>query len=400
MQFRFLHILLFCFYFFYTLALVAKDSTKFRINAIEAISGKGIVRENFYHFPPHGSAYIASISLIEVLPAYFSKRVIPFNFTSKGSVFNVVTYGNNYELGFSLNAVRFAELKLLNTRFFDLQFRIAGGLGFVNRTWDAEKRPNNVGMSLPINFSGQVYLFSNFKIHPKWFLYAGGGFFHVSNGHVHLPNFGLNVLSTTVGLRFNYRQAPEFVPQSKFKPYNLLGGSFGIGLQEYGDARIAFVPGSKPVYQANIFAGRRLTEYVQLNIGLAAKTFTHYYEQSIAEGVEPYASSPFKSASGVFAFISSNFIFGNAGAHFSLGYNLIKTPFYDYFFDNYVRKKDPYKFLDSNFSNRYGFFYSTKKLFKLNNAEMKIGLYINGNYFDADFTEICVSYAGIFGRKN
>lgn len=86
------------------------------------------------------------------------------------------------------------------TRKTSLQWRIGYGFAYVNRTYEKEDNLKNNVISQRLNFTINGQLNFNARITSSVMFNMGIGLFHISNGALKKPNFGLNLPSLHAGV--------------------------------------------------------------------------------------------------------------------------------------------------------------------------------------------------------
>jgi hypothetical protein len=106
--------------------------------------------------------------------------------------------GNNEILGNYWGAYGFIEFPFVNTKFYQLMWKMGSGLGYTKKVYDQELNPNNVAMSSHVNALVSFGLKSNFHF-GRNAITLGLDLTHFSNGAFKVPNLGINLPYLSLG---------------------------------------------------------------------------------------------------------------------------------------------------------------------------------------------------------
>lgn len=126
-----------------------------------------------------------------------------------GSLGNQRIYGQAHSL------YGFFEAPLWNlARSVYLNYQMSAGLSYITRTFDLDKNIYNIAIGTHLNLHYQLSLLAGYRLTPTYHVVAGLGLTHFSNGKIHSPNKGLNLISTTVGIRYRFNDQPSQQPRN------------------------------------------------------------------------------------------------------------------------------------------------------------------------------------------
>lgn len=108
----------------------------------------------------------------------------------------------------------YLNVPMLRSKSWLLYFRVGTGFGYVSRPYDYFKNPTENAIGSHANNFTQFRLGAEYRLSDHWRLQAGGAFSHFSNGASELPNYGVNLPSTFVALRW----APKGIRAADFLP--------------------------------------------------------------------------------------------------------------------------------------------------------------------------------------
>ncbi len=129
-----------------------------------------------------------------------------YNYPSLGAGFSRINLGHD-ALGQASSLFGYTDIRLTRGTNFSSGFKLALGLGHFNRVYDSDTNPLNVAVSTNINLYFNLAYFFTYNLNDHLSLRAGAGLVHFSNGAYKKPNRGLNVLQTSIGVK--YRFSPD-----------------------------------------------------------------------------------------------------------------------------------------------------------------------------------------------
>ena len=118
-----------------------------------------------------------------------------------GIALTYFNFNNPKELGGSLNAILFAEPKLIYGRI-NINLRAGMGLSYITKVYDADTNPRNLFFSKQL--SGILLAGLNIKTHvaPRWAMSLSVIYNHISNGGTRQPNKGMNFPAIGFGTEY------------------------------------------------------------------------------------------------------------------------------------------------------------------------------------------------------
>jgi hypothetical protein len=159
-----------------------------------------------------------------------------YNFPEKGISLYFSNLGNPTQLGNALALVPYMNLPVNKKR--NLQIKSGVGIGYFNTTYNQTDNNLNNVISSNLTVCINAQLQKNWKISDRFELYNKIGMTHFSNGAFKMPNLGINLVTTSLGLRFSDSSTPVFERKDKRnfeknkKAYFELG--LASGLKEVG----------------------------------------------------------------------------------------------------------------------------------------------------------------------
>ncbi|MFN3405765.1 MAG: acyloxyacyl hydrolase [Cytophagaceae bacterium] len=162
---------------------------------------------------------------------------------------------------------------IFRTKRIEMLYRIAFGIGYVEKRFHESKNSNNFLISARINhaLNGQITLRA--KISEKVVISTGVGLLHLSNGAFKMPNLGINVPSAFLGIGINSGKSCNVIKDSlpEFRKKIDWNIAVSAGLKELPSQRgNKYFAGSVSVYP-----NFRVTRKSGLNAGL-----DYFYDKS------------------------------------------------------------------------------------------------------------------------
>ncbi len=308
--------------------------------------------------------------------------------------------GNNENLGQEISLVPFISLNASNKLKNSWHFKFGLGGSYFTKKYEEETNPFNKAIGSSLNWTFQAFVYHQLLVSEHFNMRIGGGFWHSSNSHTQLPNFGLN--SAMLSLSFNYylteidpdfrkEKHPEKTPKQPF-----IQTRVGLGMHEFGST-IGPVGGpKKPVYTIDFDYGYLFNHQLKAYAGLFYRFYQSFYDYSKEN---PTNSSPAKQASNINFHLGIEYLLGHVGMNVEGGINLYK-PFYDEYYDLY-ENGDPFnEFRMALFSTRLGMNLYLKNTNKNPKNNLALGAHINANFGKADFGEVGLMYMRVLASKN
>lgn len=167
--------------------------------------------KNNHHFEKLGLVNLSGMNLGIEFPSEQQRPWQQYlNNSTLGIGLSVIDWNSQY-LGQAIAMYPYLLIPAVRTEQFQFNFKVAGGLGYVNETWytqevhdpnvyfDDNAMTNNVfGCHLNAYLSAGVN--ANYYVNRNVALHGEFGYFHMSNGRTCMPNLGANILYGGVGV--------------------------------------------------------------------------------------------------------------------------------------------------------------------------------------------------------
>jgi hypothetical protein len=115
-------------------------------------------------------------------------------------------YGNSGSreyIGHITALVPYIQFSLFNSTFFYGGFRVGMGGAWVEKIFNPETDYENLIIGSHLNFCANLMALAGMHVIPRTSLDIGISFTHISNGSVKLPNYGLNPVSLSAGIKYD-----------------------------------------------------------------------------------------------------------------------------------------------------------------------------------------------------
>ena len=218
---------------------------------------------------------------------------------------------------------------------------------------------------------------------------------HASNGHVQVPNAGMNIVTGDIGLKYYFNeniQKEKITNNYKNKKNNKyfnLNFKIGIGVHEFAQTIGPVGTPKHNIYTGAIFLSKRLGLVNKIYFGFNGKYYTDFY--NFIDTANYYVDNYHLKSSIFTSFVGIEFIIGQFALFGQAGYNFY-TP---------LRKKRLYKNIENikffhiselYISTRGGLKYYLLDVNKYKHNNIFIAVAIKANFGQADFPEISIGY--------
>jgi len=313
------------------------------------------------------------------------------NLASTGIAVYYSNFGNDEIVGDAISLIPFININLNKKE--TLAFKFGLGTSYFFKKYHPEDNPINTAVSTDFTWAFQAFLYYNAHLKNNKTIKVGTGYLHQSNGHVQLPNAGLNTvllsLSTSfeVSKKYVAKKKPLDLNQYDRKNQAFYSIRYGQGFQKFYNKQSDL----KAVNSFEIYGGLLLKNVLKLSTGITYSFYHQYYDYINETGIEPYAQNSFWNASNIYLSIGVEALLGRVGIDWEGGLNIYK-PFYE---QHYILEEgeldDTYE-LKKLFLGRLGL-----KLYAINTIKQPknnfyLGVHIKSNLSQADYTEVTIGY--------
>lgn len=340
------------------------------------------------------------------------------NYPKTGISIGYTDFGNSEKVGHAYSAMPFMEFSIFKQKIEGLNLQIGIGASYTDTQYNAITNPFNKAITTKINWSFRSFLYYDIFKSSSIDWRFGLGYLHHSNGHTNLPNQGLNSLAASLSTKIDAKpkKVNDFEKTAfTSKSQTYLSFRFGLGQNVLSEK----LNTKKEVFTVSASAGKILNNTFKFGGGFYYRFYEHYYDYIkgngtlVEEQLPHFKENPFGYATNFGLFATSELLMDHFGFEFDLGLNIYK-PFYKidwqlnkgYSFENgygetieTLGELDWYYEIKRTVSARLGLKYY---LWTTNNApkhNIFIGVHINSNLGQADFTELSAGYVYRFNLK-
>ena len=292
-----------------------------------------------------------------------------WRFPSWGIAASFTRFGNDSLLGNGFAIVPYFHIPLIRKKNFHFDWRVAAGLGYLPKPFDRTNNFGNDVIGSHINNCTSFHFEAGWKISSHVQLNGGAALTHFSNGHVHLPNLGINLITGFLTARYFFadQKEVEFLADtfSKTKMHWLFNLHAGIGWTERGGA-------DGPTYQVYVATasfGREVSRinsvYTGLEVSYNAGVAAYLFSQEQFAGDEMYQSTRWNWL------IADELKIGHFATRGQIGFYLYKT-----------------KFMPAPYYEKLGFFWYPYQAKNQKPFKTGIGVQLMTHLGDAEFVEI------------
>jgi len=321
-------------------------------------------------------------------------------------------FGNDPVFGQALTVMPHLKFKSFNNDHWNTYLGL--GASYFTTEFDPIENPLNFAVSTDITWSFRIQINYQLWKSEQWQWNTGVAYMHHSNGHTSLPNNGWNSFTASLSASFLAPQTINIQEDKidKKSDYEYISIFNGLGVNVFSD--IDYFNRNKKVITIGFEYGKVHNHTFKYGIGAFYRIYEHYYNylndnEFLVRDGERFAylkEDPWNNASNIAVYGKGELLLGHIGLELAVGLNLYKPTFkIDYYinngWDNVPREiPDFWQFADFDTSyklknlinTRIGINYyplGTDELLKNN---FYIGVHMNANFGQADFSEVRLGY--------
>ncbi len=198
-----------------------------------------------------------------------------YNYPTWGFGFYGVNFFNDDELGSPSAIYAFINAPFVRFKKWSINYEVGFGLTYNWVPFDQETNPYQYAIGskrtvfIDVGANADINLGKNFN------LTAGFTFTHFSNGATKVPNFGINMFAPRLGLKYIFKERPEFIRQEKpkyLKEWEFVGvfspavKELGFMLTESGDT--SYVSETYGIFTVSAGIQRQVSHKTKFGAGL------------------------------------------------------------------------------------------------------------------------------------
>lgn len=324
-----------------------------------------------------------------------------YNYPTVGLSLAYTDLDNPHLLGNEFSAVSYLLFKSSRCKINCSYFKVGMGAAYFTTHYNSIDNRKNVFIGAPFTWSFQAFLY-RYIYNNQWLhLKLGAGYLHCSDGHIQLPNFGLNSAVVSLSSQFftnkinHYNLYPDENPELDHSKQYFIQIRDGNGLQEFGGKDGPSGSSKKGVYSLALSGGIIAKEQLKLRAGLTYRYYQHYYEYITQIPYQPLDNAPVWNSSNIFVSIGCEFLVGHFGMDVEEGINLFK-PFYPKFYQMFERGPDIDLTSKKLIATRFGLNYYLINTTKKPHNNIYIGANLAANFGQADFSELSIGFTHTF----
>ncbi len=139
------------------------------------------------------------------------------NFPQTGAGIVYGATGSRQFIGKAISVYPFVIFPFIRSRRFQSSIKVGTGISYIQKPYNIVTNHKNT--LIGSHFNNYIHLSQHNELRLTKHLFFNGGiaFTHISNGNIKLPNYGLNYVLLTTGLRYAFHQTPIKDTSSKHK---------------------------------------------------------------------------------------------------------------------------------------------------------------------------------------
>lgn len=118
---------------------------------------------------------------------------------------------NPVVVGNATAMIGYINFPLVRRENFQFSFQAGAGLGYLSKKFDPVTDHKNMGIGSHLNSTIRVSFLSQYKISKNIFLHLNYGITHFSNAAYRLPNLGINNISLSGGMSYQFSEPEKFL---------------------------------------------------------------------------------------------------------------------------------------------------------------------------------------------
>lgn len=306
-----------------------------------------------------------------------------YNYPTVGTTLRASYLGDESIFGYQFSLYPYLNFRL-NSKKKPLYIRTGIGLAAFTTQYDPIENPNNQLNGSTFSWCFNISFYQTLVELKNYELRLTAGFFHASNGHLQIPNYGVN--AGLIGFEIATKQVNKSrdpLEVRHLKPYWVLELNSGLGLHELAATTQPVGTPKFGIGQINANLGYVWREHLKIKAGVAGRYYNSYFSSLTDSLRDP----SFMDASSVSIMLGAEFLFGHIGLDIEEGINVYK-PFFKEFYDRYEGRSHSDYVLKSLISSRLGVNYYLFKCNTTRKLNVKLGAHINANYTQADFADM------------
>jgi hypothetical protein len=293
--------------------------------------------------------------------------------------------GNKRELGNVFGFVPNMTLNAANKKWYAPRITLGLGVAYFNNPFNDPENVTNLYIGSSFTAMGYASVYVQPRLRVNLDLKAGISVFHCSNGHVQIPNLGINLPALNIGIVYkpsalpeNFTKNPVVLPKAKIH-VNIRAG---MGVHQLARTTEPIGTAKYAVYVSDIYISRRFGAINNVQAGIEINHYNSYYNYIVRENM--FGSDRKLKATVVTAFLGHEFMIGHVSLLSQGGIN-IYNPFYREYVKQFKSDQGIKTELKKYISTRLGLQYYIWDPKYCTRHNIFVGAYIKANFGQADF---------------
>lgn len=317
-----------------------------------------------------------------------------YNFPKPSLLIAFGGLGNQKDLGSFVGIAPNMTLNAISKKWYSPKVALGLGVAYFTKPYNIETNTTNYYIGSTFTALGYASVYIQPEINSKFTIKTGISVIHCSNGHVQIPNLGINVPTVFFGLAYRPNPFPAkfekkeiSVPESKLR-FNV---RIGMGVHELARTTEPVGTAKYAIYVTDFYLSKRFGKISNVHAGVEINYYNSYYWYIVQNKF--FTSNQKQKATVVTVFLGHEFMIGHVSLLSQGGIN-VYNPFFNEYIGMYKSEKGMKTELKKYISTRLGlqyYFWDPKYCTRSN---IFIGAHIKANFGQADF--ICSQVGFVF----
>ena len=316
----------------------------------------------------------------------------PLGFPEIDYTFYFANLGNAKEVGNLAALAPALTFNSLNKKWFVPRVKLALGVAYSSNPYKIGENENNYYLGSTFSAFGQAALFVQPRLNQQFLLRFGISVIHASNGHVQIPNLGVNMPTVFASLHYsprkfqlNPRKTQIELPETHIR-FNI---RTGIGAHQLARTTEPIGTPKYAIYVTDLYLSKCIGKVSNLQAGISFKFYNSYY--NYIERNNFFTDNQKMKASVIHLFIAHELLMGKFSVLALGGINLY-NPFYNKYIKMYKSEIGSKTWLKKYIPTRLGIQYYLRNPKYFTRSNLFVGTYINANFGTADFISSQVGF--------
>jgi hypothetical protein len=293
--------------------------------------------------------------------------------------------GNKREIGNMFGLLPNITFNSINPHWYAPRINLGLGIAYFNNPYNPVKNTSNLYIGSALTAFGYASVYIKPRINDHLWVKAGISVMHCSNGHVQIPNLGINLPCIFAGIVYSPFSLPkEFIKKEIYVSPSTIHFNLRIGVGVHQLAKTTEPIGTPKyaIYIIDLYASKRFGKINNLQLGLSLnhyKSFLNYIEKT-----NLFASNRMLKATVATLFVGHELMIHKFSLLSQGGIN-IYNPFYKEWIKQFDNMQGFSNELKKYISTRLGLQYYLRDPKYCTRSNIFLGAYIKANFGQADF---------------